>query len=318
MRRRLLVLCFALLPCACGAESGADGDDDAGAAADSGAATDTGPPAKPCSCDPKDDTICAVNTCGSDGKCALKARNNGAPCVDDDPCTVDDVCKAGSCTAGAANRCECQQTADCAALEDGNKCNGTMFCDTGVFPFRCRHLPNSEVICTDDGDPCTTTTCDIKKGECVEGDADDGTGCNDGDDCTNGDACKAGKCASGSVNTCTCTSTADCPDDGDLCNGVSFCDKGETPPVCKVNPATKVKCPTVDDTACTKSMCAPKTGLCAPKAVVPGTPCDDGDKCTSGEICVGGECQGGQNTCLCKSNADCAGKDDGDVCNGTL
>jgi hypothetical protein len=49
-----------------------------------------------------------------------------------------------------------------------------------------------------------------------------------------------------------------------------------------------------------------------------GAACDDGNVCTQGEVCQAGQCTGGQNQCECQKDADCAAKDDADLCNGKL
>lgn len=48
--------------------------------------------------------------------------------------------------------------------------------------------------------------------------------CDDGQVCTKGDACLAGVCKSG-TDVCKCSEDADClaGDDGNLCNGLPFC-----------------------------------------------------------------------------------------------
>ncbi len=116
---------------------------------------------------------------------------------------------------------------------------------------------------------------------------------------------------------CGCKTTADCAAkaDGNLCNGTLYCDASK---VCKVNPATVVKCPTVDDTACSTTLCDGKTGACAPVAIGDGKACDDGNPGTSGDAGKAGSCAASANTCICSADTECAGKDDGDLCNGTL
>jgi hypothetical protein len=52
---------------------------------------------------------------------------------------------------------------------------------------------------------------------------------------------------------------------------------------------------------------APKAGFC-----------DDGNGCTNGDFCANGVCIAGGNVCTCQNNADCAGEEDGNLCNGTL
>ncbi len=48
------------------------------------------------------------------------------------------------------------------------------------------------------------------------------------------------------------------------------------------------------------------------------TNCDDGDACTTGDKCAGGACVAGTSICECLKDADCALREDGDLCNGTL
>lgn len=49
-----------------------------------------------------------------------------------------------------------------------------------------------------------------------------------------------------------------------------------------------------------------------------GKASDHDNACTSGDVCKAGACHSGTNTCPCSSDADCAGKHDGNLCNGTL
>ncbi len=58
--------------------------------------------------------------------CVAGAVAEGTPCDDGNACTGADACKAGACQ-GGANACQCLSDADCAAFEDGDPCNGTLF-----------------------------------------------------------------------------------------------------------------------------------------------------------------------------------------------
>ncbi len=94
-----------------------------------------------------------------------------------------------------------------------------------------------------------------------------------------------------------CEQDSDCPDDGDLCNGVMFCDTSKTPHSCAVKPNSRVPdCPDGADTVCSKNTCAPKTAKCEMTPVEDGSKCGDGDACTDGDGCKGGRlrrwCQG--------------------------
>ncbi len=278
-------------------------------------------------CPSVDDTACSQNVCDpKSGSCKDKATANGEVCDDGNPCTPGENCQGGLCTATATNTCPCKKDSDCKEKDDGDPCNGVPFCDlkTGA----CAVNPATVVICpTVDDTTCSTNVCDPKTGSCAMTKAFDGTPCNaDGNPCTPNDDCKAGVCAVDDVNTCVCSSNAECAahDDGDLCNGALFCDKadatgeGAGKGTCKVNPATIPSCPTVDNTACVKSICQGKTGKCAMTFVNQGEICDDGDPCTKGDTCLNGACTVGGDVCLCKKDTDCLAQEDQDACNGTL
>ncbi len=285
-------------------------------------------PSPVCKVDPKsivscpnvDDTACLKNLCQpKTGSCQPTQVAPGTSCDDGEACTKGDVCKLGSCVPGPFT-CECKTNADCASKEDGNLCNGTLYCDTtGPAPL-CKLDPKTVVSCPNvDDTACSKNTCNVKTGLCGFVDKPSGTACDDGDLCTAGDACQQGKCAPGTF-TCACKTDADCAskEDGNYCNGTLYCDNTGKSPVCKVAANTIITCPSVDDTACVKNTCQPKSGACAPTQVAPGTNCDDGDACTKNDVCKLGVCTGGSFACECKADADCLGKDDGNLCNGVF
>ena len=249
-----------------------------------------------------------------DAQC--KEKLAGAPCDDGDVCTSDGVCSGGVCT-GGANICACLKDADCP--DDGDLCNGVSYCDTSTKPTTCKPNPGSVVVCNTASDThCAKTACIIATGKCVLEHIGAGTVCQDGNPCTQSDTCDGkGGCQPG-VDTCPCKQDSDCKakDDGDICNGTLYCDKTAAASTCKVNPATVVKCPSVNDTDCSKNLCQPQTGLCGPAFVPENSACDDENPCSTADHCVAGKCEGGANTCVCKTHADCASKDDGDKCNG--
>ena len=264
------------------------------------------------------DTSCMQNRCvPATGQCAPTPVVDGQACDDGDACTVADACKGGGCVAGT-DLCACHNDADCAALDDGNDCNGVLYCDQALLPHVCAINPASVIKCPGASWlPCHAPTCLPATGTCAQVAVADGLACDDGQPCTQGDGCAAGACVSG-TDTCPCGNAADCvaQDDGDLCNGTLYCD--QTTGMCKPNPATVVHCPSVDDTACLQTLCAAKTGICAPTKVNQGGACDDGEPCTASDSCDQGKCKSGTSLCPCKTDTDCASKDDGDLCNGTL
>ena len=279
-------------------------------------------PSTAVTCPTANDSACSAAQCQvASGKCAQTAVNAGKACDDGAVCTEGEVCSEGSC-AGGTDTCPCAQDADCAAKDDGNLCNGTLYCNQALG--QCKPNPKTVVTCQSvDDTACSKAQCDAKKGKCAVVDLAVGVACDaDGTACTANDACDGkGGCAAG-ITICACISDADCAnkDDGDLCNGTLYCDKSGPQAQCKVNPATVKSCPSVDDTACLKNQCAPKTGGCGFVNLAAGAPCEDGEACTIGDGCDGkGGCAAGPgNGCGCKVDVDCAGFDDGDVCNGAF
>ncbi len=277
-------------------------------------------PATVVTCPPGD--VCAPTSCDpASGGCKALPQPDGKSCDNGAACTTGDACKAGVCAAGK-NVCGCATTADCASKEDGDLCNGTLYCDNTVFPPVCKVNPATTVACAASLDPCAATVCKPTTGGCVSVPLADGTTCTDGDVCSGAggvDACKAGVCQPGTPS-CACQKDADCAaaDDGDLCNGSLFCDTSKAPFHCAINPKTVVTCDTSLDTTCTQTACAPKTGKCGPTPTADGVACSDGDVCSVGDACKSGLCAPGPNACACTADADCAQFEDGDLCNGQL
>ncbi len=271
-------------------------------------------PATVVQCPSAGDSACLKNTCQpTTAKCGMATVANTTPCDDGDPCTLGDFCLAGECKAGIFG-CKCTTDSECVDKDDGDKCNGLPYCDKPTG--KCETNPATVVICKTVNDTdCVKSTCVPATGQCLMAEQVTGTTCDDGDTCTKSDSCTDGAC--GGTFVCTCGSDADCTDDGDLCNGLRFCDKSDPKgPTCKDNPGALIVCPTVDDTACLKSTCVPKTGLCQMKTVADGLPCSDGNVCTKGDFCATGSCKSGQSSCACQTHADCLTSDDGDFCNG--
>ena len=260
---------------------------------------------------------CRKNLCNEKTLlCEKLPVDDGSPCDDGYKCTFNDFCKDGACVAPKIT-CQCLDTADCGKFEDGNVCNGTLFCDKVASPPTCKLNPASVVSCPTVADTaCAKNTCQAADGSCKPQPVAQATPCHDGHKCTVGDHCDQGKCTP-TTNTCACKTDADCSkhDDGDLCNGTMFCSK--TGGGCLINPATKVACKSVADTACSKNQCQPKSGKCAVVNVNEDGPCDDANKCTSGDTCIGGYCAAGKVSCECQKDGDCAGKNGGDLCVGS-
>ena len=268
-------------------------------------------------CDDKNP--CTKDSC-QPAKGCQHSNVDGIPCDDGDLCSQGEICAGGACQ-GGKSVCQCKLDSDC--IDIGDLCQ-PWYCDVADpgAPV-CKPNPAKKVACSKKGDTaCIKNTCNPNSGQCVMTalvETDTKIACEDGNACTTGDHCVEGECVSG-TDTCGCQSHADCAgqDDGNLCNGTLFCNKGKTPAACEFNPASVVTCPTVDNTGCSNNACNPKTGACQVVAVNEAKGCDDGNPCTAGSACKGGACVASTNTCVCEQDSDCAAKDDGDLCNGTL
>ena len=223
----------------------------------------------------EDGDVCNGTLVCTASQCALNPATI-VTCADDGKACTDLVCDKGSGQCGSVN------------LGDGSACGGTELCG-GIGSCKAGTCAGSSG-CQDDGNPCTTASCD-GKGVCTQG---NGTGaCDDGNVCTVGDTCSAGACKSG-ANQCQCKVDSDCEalDNGNLCDGVLMCSGS----ACVPKPNSSVSCPPSVG-ACASNQCDPKTGKCGIVAQANGTPCDDNDACTSGGQCFGGACLVGQVNC---------------------
>ncbi len=235
-------------------------------------------------------------------------------CSDGNSCTKDQCAGVDGCTNTALNEGECM---------DGDACTVGDHCQEGT----CVGLP----VACDDGDPCTDDLCDGLGGCKTEFNT---AACDDGDACTVADGCVEGVCGGVAV-PCECQADSDCLslEDGDVCNGTLFCDKGKWPYLCAVEPGTEITCPLPPagkDAFCQATACDSGTGKCSIVPAHEGFACDDGDACTIGEHCASGTCGQGaglgcqdDNPCTddscepgvgCIHKANAAPCSDGNVC----
>jgi hypothetical protein len=253
-------------------------------------------------CEPGAPKVCATPDGCTTAKCSLQSGTckygeapAKTPCDDGLPCTAQDACSGGSCqgqpkVCDDANPCTedyCDSKQGCAVkpqgalpCDDGNACTGPDLCEAGGCSGKSKAC--------DDNNLCTADSCDPSSG-CSH--LPVSAACDDGNPCTQGDGCAQGQCVAG-ASTCACQKDSDCPDDGDLCNGVLVCDKSGGPGsnACKVKAGSAVACDTAGDSACAKVQCQPKTGQCTQVAAANGSPCDDGSACTSADTCAAGSC----------------------------
>jgi hypothetical protein len=239
------------------------------------------------SCD--DNNPCTDDLCNDTGGC--KYEFNQDDCNDNDPCTVADECTEGECQ-GLAAACDCTVDSDCAALEDGDACNGSLICSTDSVPYKCVVKPTTVVTCPEppvgSDAICLQAACDPLDGTCLMVPDHDGFACDDGDACTLGDLCSSGVCTAG-PGTLTCNDGNPCTQDS--CDGADGCVSVPTAGPCEDGNVC-----TVGDT-CSQGECASGNALV----------CDDDNVCTGVETCNPATgCQAGQSL-------EC---DDKDFCNG--
>lgn len=332
-------------------DAGVDVAVDAGPACKDGADCDDGDPCtekqtcnggtcgqgKPVACD--DDEVCTSDSCNSDkdGCVYLPVQ---VTCSDGDHCTVEDGCDEGKC-AGNKVTCLCAVDADCAPMDDGDACNGTLHCVLTSSGFKCQVDPATEPPpCPADGDTdCVHNICQPKTGKCAMIDEAAGKACEDGDLCTQGEKCTAGKCVDALPKACKdgnpCTKDDCKPDKGCLfppaagaCDDDNACTSGDKCGEGKCQPGPPASCD--DGDACTDDNCSPAKGC---QHLPNAATCTDNDACTVDDVCKSGTCTPGAakvcddgNACTvdsCKKNVGCAhdkssdGKttcDDGDLC----
>ena len=268
---------------------------------------------------------CVLAKCSPTTKLCVEIWQDPATACDDgNACTQNDACQCDGAACdnlqckGGIDTCGCKLASDCDKFDDGNKCNGTWFCDVSAEPSLCKPNPATVVKCPPlFDDPCNSAICSPSTGACDVTPTADDTNCDDGKLCTVGDKCNGGKCLGG-IGICECQLNSDCKDDGNLCNGVPFCDKSEFPFKCNVNPGSVVTCSKNDDSICGTNTCDPQTGKCSLLQAPDGGKCDDTNYCTIGDHCEKGKCISGENTCGCVKDSQCSKYEAKNLCLGKL
>jgi hypothetical protein len=238
------------------------------------------------------DTVCTAGVCGG---------GTIPPCDDGDPCTHDDVCVDGVCRGTPSPECACETTADCAPWEDGDRCNGVMYCGDDKL---CRLDRASIVTCPPlVGEACRVAVCVPATGACESGPAPDGTECSDADYCTEGDRCAAGQCTGTYVCTPGCVTDADCElyQGIDRCAGTMRCREDG---LCRFEAGAEVVCDPSADGPCEESVCDPVDGQCKKEPLPDGTWCGDGNLCTCFDTCRAGVCTG--SPVVCDDDIECS------------
>ncbi|MFH0902049.1 MAG: kelch repeat-containing protein, partial [Pseudomonadota bacterium] len=206
--------------------------------------------------DCSDGNPCTDDRCDEPTKsCINEPVPDGVSCTDGDACNGEETCRKGACQSGFVPSCDdgnpctsdsCEPTSGCAHVvaENGSSCSLATRCGGECEGGQCS---GGVVVQCDDGNPCTTDSCDPATTACVNVPAQDGIACDDQNECTADTACASGTCAGGTSAEC---------DDGNICTG-DTCD-----------PAT----------GCAHQ---PRPSYCDD-----GDPCTFKDRCTGG-LCAG-------------------------------
>jgi hypothetical protein len=204
------------------------------------------------------------------GKCAVKAKKDGADCDDGQICTSGDSCQQGACESGPSV-CDCTKVGDtaCDPKAGDNLCLGTKKCDLDHFPYKCIiDVLTVPAPCGKDQDTfCKVSQCDPVDGKCKMTPTREGETCEDNKVCTEKTTCQAGECLA-------------TPDGNKVCDDHNPCtdDKCDNPLGCTYTPNT-LSCD--DGDACTEN------DTCKASKCQPGTPkvCDNGLYCDGVETC---------------------------------
>lgn len=280
---------------------------------------------KPVNCE--DSNPCTADACDPASGCYSTDVPEGGLCDDKKPCTVADTCVGGACKSTQLKNCDdfnlctsdsCDQASgECLHKPSGlTKCNDNNECtqnDSCVIVSGKAECAGSSLDC-EDGNPCTSDTCDGKTG-CIH--KPNNGACNDNNPCTTGDYCDQTTCKGGVKQQCddnnlctedTCTVSQGCKftsTDTIPCNDDNACTKDDK---CKGSNCIGTALNCDDNNPCTSDGCSQKTG-CSFTKVSNGASCDDGNPCTVKETCQDGKCIGGTST-VCNDGNACTA----DVC----
>ena len=221
---------------------------------------------------------CHTSSCDPrTGACIATVIDDGTPCEDADPCSVDETCRAGVCggppkscaaldspctqgfcDAAAGGVCVALPVLDGLACETGDLCQLDEACVGGVCQGRRLDCPAPV------GDPCRVGICDARTGACGQAVVVEGTPCEDGAYCTTGDTCRAGICSAGGARDCA-------------------------PP----------------GQPCRQGSCNEGTNRCDVQNRQNLSACDDGLYCTESSRCWDGACVASQNRSCPGANFGC-------------
>ncbi len=267
------------------------------------------------------DDSCNAGTDSCDNIANDANCDNGAFCDGAETCDPALDCQAGSdpcpgqiCDESTDTCNDCLVNGDC---DDGLFCNGAETCGAGSCQAGTAVNCGDGIGCTDDSCNEGTDSCDniANNGNC-----NDGLFCNGSEtcdpvldcqagtavDCNDGVGCTDDSCNEGTDSCDNIANDANCPDDGQFCNGDESCD-------------AIADCVSSGDPCTGGDVCNETTDTCDPTACNNDGTCDAGEDCFTctndcfssvGGTCGDGICAGsaeGEDCFTCSADCRCAG-----------
>lgn len=269
-----------------------------------------------------DGLACTVDACSMPGEVCGWTLSEGS-------CLINNVCYAAGASKPGAACFACDPATDpwtWTVLPDGAACEASSAC---IEATACSGgLCEGEAITCDDGNPCTTNSCELATG-CVHAPVDDGAACDDADVCTTAEQCVLGFCIGLDIScddgdACTidlCNPETGCQaepigggapcEDGNPCTAADSCIDG----ACVPGPPADC----ADDNPCTLDLCDADAGCVQLPTESPccqgiASVCDDADPCTT-DVCdpLTADCSYELSDAVCDDGSACTV---GDACVG--
>lgn len=250
--------------------------------------------------DCNDGNPCSIDSCGAGDMCVHTLVTSGSPCVSNG---LPGACLSGACLP-VCSLLDCDDGEPCttdSCNDFSGTCDNSMLpdlttCDLGGTAGACSGgscQPACDVLDCDDGDDCTTDSCDPGAGTCSNVTAPNGTACDFGGlpgVCSAGTCLDAALCAGVSCDDANaCTDDSCDPSDGSCVHtpvvATTACDYLGLPGLCSLD-ACASACDVLDcddDDECTEDLCDPFVGVCSSAPTAEGATCDAGfGQCQSG------------------------------------
>ena len=237
-----------------------------------------------------DGNPCTNDVCSTTAGCSNV--DNANPCDDGNACTQADQCMLGACF--GFNPVVCAELDECHVAGSCDPTTGT-----------CSN-PNAAngLACTDDGNVCTSDTC--QGGDCAHRAGNAGVLCR-----AAAGACDRAESCDGVDTSCPADfkSTAECRAAAGACDTAESCDGASND--CPADAKSTAECRAAAGACDTAESCDGASNDCpADASVAVGTSCSDGEPCNGQEACDGA------GSCVAADNGEGAACDDGSACTG--